>query len=91
MNLATSDDTITVIKAKEPPYDILVKTVVLYSCQTKNPSLLTGLLFGRVEHTLNELLKYLFEDYSNTVGVLEELRNACNTKPKAKLVEKLVY
>jgi len=46
---------------------------------------------GRVEHTLHELLNSLLEDYFQAVGVLNELRNTCNTKASARLVENLVY
>lgn len=46
---------------------------------------------GRVEHTLHELLNSLLEDYSQAVGIVDELRSACSTKAKAVLVENLVY
>lgn len=50
-----------------------------------------NVLNGRVEHTLHELLNSLFEDYSQTVSVLNELKNACNSKCKKLKSKTLCY
>ncbi|MCA9347951.1 hypothetical protein KC867_00915 [Candidatus Saccharibacteria bacterium] len=66
-NLRAGDDYVSVITL-DPPYDLMTD--------------LTEISLGRVEHTLHELLNSLFEDHSQAVGILDELRQACAPKLK---------
>ena len=46
---------------------------------------------GWVEHTLHELLNHLLNYSDEAKGILDDLRNACNPKPRAVQIENLVY